>query len=377
MNASETRTPRRRGRLLLRVAVPVAAAAALTAALLPGSGSAVALVPPNNTGEPSIVGQPVEGRTLTANRGTWSGTTPMSFAYRWLRCPTDGGAADGSNCAAIGGATGTTYTLRSADVGIRIRVRVTATNADGSDTAASNPTAIVQGSAGPRVVDPPTISGSPTLGATQTANPGTWSGTQPITFTYQWRSCNSSGGGCSNISGATGREYVTRQSDVGRTLRVRVTARNTIGTETDTSAPTAVINVAVPTGCPGGNGPVNITQLTPPARLLVDRFQVQPNPIPRSVGALTVGFRVTACGGRAVAGALVYVTAVPYNQFAIQPEAQTGGDGIAILRMPRLKGFPAANNQTLLVMFVRARKGGEPALAGISTRRLISFRLAK
>ena len=95
------------------------------------------------------------------------------------------------------------------------------------------------------------------------------------------------------------------------------------------------------------------------------------------MSTLTVGFRVTACGGRAVAGALVYVTAVPYNQFAIQPEAQTGGDGIAILRMPRLKGFPAAKNQTLLVMFVRARKGGEPPLAGISTRRLISFRLAK
>ena len=136
--------------------------------------------------------------------------------------------------------------------------------------------------------------------------------------------------------------HVTRNSDIGRTLRVRVTARNTIGTETATSVPTAVINVAAPTGCPGGNGPINITQVTPPARLLVDSFQANPNPIPRNVGALTVGFRVSACGGRPVAGALVYVTAVPYNQFAIQPEAQTGGDGIAILRMPRLKGFPAA-----------------------------------
>jgi hypothetical protein len=109
----------------------------------------------------------------------------------------------------------------------------------------------------------------------------------------------------------------------------------------------------------------------------VDRFQVQPNPIPRSTNSLTVGFRVTACGGRPVAGALVYVTAVPYNQFTIPAEAQTGGDGIAILRMERGRKFPAATNQTLLVMFVRARKGGEPVLAGISTRRLISFRLAK
>jgi len=131
------------------------------------------------------------------------------------------------------------------------------------------------------------------------------------------------------------------------------------------------------TGCPGGTGSINVTQLTPPARLLVDRFQVQPNPIPLSTNDLTVGFRVTACGGRPVVGALVYVTAVPFNQFSIPPEAQTGGDGIATLRMERGRKFPAASNQTLVVMFARARKAGEPVLAGISTRRLISFRLAK
>ncbi len=379
MHAAETRTPRRRMRLLLRVAIPVAAAATLTAALLPGSGSAVALVPPNNTAEPSIVGDAIEGRTLTASQGTWSGTTPMSFAYRWLRCPPDGGAADGSNCAPIGGNAGddTTYRLRDADVGIRIRVRVTASNTDGSDTAVSNPTAVVQGSARPRVVSPPTIFGSPVVGATQTADPGTWSGTQPISFAYQWRSCNSNGGNCSSISGATAKTYVARQADVGRTLRVRVTATNSIASDTETSAPTAVVTEEPVTGCPSGSGPISIGQLTPPARLLVDRFRVSPNPIPLSTNGLTVRFHVSACGGRDVAGALVYVTAVPFNQFAIPPEQQTGGDGWATMQMNRLRGFPAADNQSLLVMFVRARKGTEPVLAGVSTRRLISFQLSR
>ena len=56
MHRIRSRKPWTAGGCLLRVAVPLAAAAALTAALLPGSGSAVALVPPNNTAEPSIVG---------------------------------------------------------------------------------------------------------------------------------------------------------------------------------------------------------------------------------------------------------------------------------------------------------------------------------
>src|SRR5262245_15694226 len=379
MQPTETRTSRRRTRLLLRVAVPVVAAAALTAALLPGSGSAVALAPPNNTAEPNIVGNAIEGRTLTASQGTWSGTTPMSFAYRWLRCPPDGGAADGSNCAPIGGSAGndSTYRVRDADVGIRLRVRVTASNGDGSDTAVSNPTAVVQGSARPRVVSPPTISGSPVAGATQTADPGTWSGTQPISFTYQWRSCNSAGGNCSSIAGATAKTYVARQADVGRTLRVRVTATNAIASDTATSAPTAVVTEEPVTGCPSGTGSITIGQVAPPARLLVDRFRVTPSPIPLSTGGLTVRFHVSACGGRSVAGALVYVTAVPFNQFAIPSEQQTDGDGWATTRMDRLRGFPAADNQSLLVMFVRARKGGEPVLSGISTRRLISFRLTR
>lgn len=376
MKANTTRRWRahHRGR---RIAIPLAVVAAVAAALVPGLGSARALAPPGNTTEPAISGEAVEGRTLTASPGTWSGTTPMSFAYRWLRCPADGGAPDGSNCLAISNATSASYQVRDADVGLRLRVRVTATNAEGVATAASNPTAVVRGSARPRNVEPPVISGTPVLGQTLTAEPGTWSGTQPLSFSVQWLRCNRTGGGCSSIAGATSRTYTLRQDDVGTTLRIRVTARNSIGTTSATSVPTAVVASGAPSGCPAGSGPVPVEQVSPPARLLVDRFHVVPNPIPRSATSLLVRFHVSACGGRSVAGALVYATAVPYNQFSIPPEQQTDAEGWVTMQMQRLGGFPAASRQTLLVMFARARKAGEPVLGGISTRRLISFRLAR
>ena len=82
---------------------------------------------------------------------------------------------------------------------------------------------------------------------------------------------------------------------------------------------------------------------------------------------------MSACNGKPVQGALVYVTFVPYNQFTVPDEVQTGNDGFAQLEMRRLSGFPAARQQSLLVTFVRARKAGENTLAGISTRRLVSF----
>jgi len=92
--------------------------------------TAVKPPPPAHTSPPTISGSTVEGQTLMASTGTWSGTTPISFADQWQRCS--------SSCSNITQATGSTYTLATADVGLRVRVVVTATNTDGSALAISS-----------------------------------------------------------------------------------------------------------------------------------------------------------------------------------------------------------------------------------------------
>lgn len=330
---------------------------------------------PANTAQPTISGTTAQGQTLTAAAGTWS-NSPTSFAYQWMRCPASGGAADASDCAAIGGATTTSYVVAAGDVGSRFRIRVTATNDDGPATAASNATDLVTATApGPPNTQPPTISGQAVVGQTLTATQGTWTGTG-LTFAYQWRRCDTAGAQCADISGATATTYALVAADSGRTVRVEVTAKNATGETTIASAQTAVVTTAAPpaTGCPTGTGPIDVDDISAPARLQVDRQQITPSVVTPGTRTIRVRFHVSACGGRSVEGALVYATPVPYQQFTAT-EQPTAGDGWAILTMRQLRYFPASGQQQLLVVFVRARKSGEDLLAGISTRRLVSFKV--
>jgi hypothetical protein len=244
-----------------------------------------------------------------------------------------------------------------------------------ADFAASGNAA---GQAPPRNIQPPTVRGTPQEGRTLTGDRGEWSG-NPTDYNDTWRRCDRNGGSCSTISGAAGRTYRLTSADVGNTVRFRVEAVNRDGRAFASSVPTAVIRAAPApppppppaTGC-AANAPVQVSSISPPDRLNVDRFQISPSIVGRSTETITVRFHVT-CRGKAVQGALVHGAAVPFNQFTVPAEQPTSADGWAQLTMTQLSGYPAARRQQLLVVFARARKPGENLLGGISTRRLVSF----
>ncbi|HVF77411.1 MAG TPA: LamG-like jellyroll fold domain-containing protein [Solirubrobacteraceae bacterium] len=188
---------------------------------------------------PSITGAAQHEAALTASPGTWTGTQPMAFAYRWQRCN-----SAGASCSTISGAQQSTYTVVSADVNATLRVAVTASNSAGASTATSAATAVV--TRRPSNTALPRISGTARDGQRLTASAGSWTGTPQPTFGYAWQRCNSDGGACAAIAGETSTTYAVRPADIGKRLRVSVTATNSAGTATATSNPTSIVSPIPP-----------------------------------------------------------------------------------------------------------------------------------
>jgi hypothetical protein len=161
---------------------------------------------------------------LFATPGTWTGVSPITFTYQWLRCF---GHTDG-HCEPIPGATSSFYDPTGDDIDTQLNVAVIATNSAGKGGASSNATPYVTGTP-PRNHVSPTISGGIEVGSTLTTTDGTWFGSQPITFTYQWRICTPDGSDCNSIPGATGKTYVLQPSDYGSTIRIMIRGRNGAG----------------------------------------------------------------------------------------------------------------------------------------------------
>jgi len=203
----------------------------LAAAVLTQAATAAA---PQSNSAPTISGQPREGRTLTANNGSWA-NSPASFSYQWQQCD-----ASGASCNPISGATSKTYHVASGDVDHALKVAVTATNTDGSSSATSAATDVISSAKAPVNTAPPQISGTAKVGEQLSASTGTWTGGVK-SYDYQWQRCDANGSSCQSVDGATARVYGVRTVDTGNTLRVVVTATNLAGATNATSGATGLV----------------------------------------------------------------------------------------------------------------------------------------
>jgi hypothetical protein len=205
--------------------MPAAEDKTLTFALAPA-------VAPANTVAPSVAGGHRAGDELTGSLGTWTGSAEIDYNDSWERCE-----LDGTGCQDVGDYEDT-YTVTADDAGKALRYRVLAGN-DGGRVQAWSPLHAISSLDTPEPTTAPSITGSTSLGQTLTANVGEW--TNAPTFSYQWQRCAAE---CADIANATGATYRTAGADAGQRIRLVVTAHNSAGERSATTAQTEPINDA-------------------------------------------------------------------------------------------------------------------------------------
>ncbi len=192
--------------------------------------------PPQFITPPTLSGVAVEGRQLTAHRGSWE-NEPLTYEEKWFRCKGRNPEGTGAACKVITRknpvtgkgepVTGNTYVSGPEDVGLWIVDQETAENTGGWNVAVSQAVQIASPSP-PTNATPPQISGIAQKGQTLTVQPGTWNNS-PQSPRWQWLRCNKSGGSCSEIKPATAANYTVGAEDVGHAIKVSETVENGAG----------------------------------------------------------------------------------------------------------------------------------------------------
>lgn len=186
---------------------------------------------------PTILGTPKVDQKVTAATGSW-GPAPVSLAYQWHKVSSAG------TTYTLPGATSAVYRAQASDVGYRLKVKVTGSKqgfAPVSKTSAVT-AAVLKASF---VTGPiPTVSGTPRVGMTLTAVPGTWSPT-PSSFSFQWYRNGAA------IAGATAPTYKVTSASLGTVITVKATANRAGYTSASkTSAGTAKVMAGLTTATP-------------------------------------------------------------------------------------------------------------------------------
>jgi hypothetical protein len=205
------------------------------------------------TKQPVITGTPAVGQKLTVDNGTWS-APPTGYTYAWLRCN-----ANGRICVTIAGATTSTYTATSDDVGHALAVRVTPSTGTIAQPTLSAATAAVTAPSGPVASVQPSVSGAAQQGQKLSAVAGTWTGSGAVTFTYQWYRCDAQVSHCVSIHGATGTGYTLGAKDAGKTIAVTLKAKDANATVTVYLSALGPVGPTTPTVQPKISGTTTLT----------------------------------------------------------------------------------------------------------------------
>ena len=203
------------------------------------------------TGAPTISGTAQVGQTLTASTSAITdpdGLTNVSYSYQWLADHTE-----------IGGATNSTYTPQTTDIGKVIKVRVTFTDdRDNNESLTSAGTVTV--TVNRPATGAPTISGTAQVGQTLTTSTSAITdpdGLTNVSYSYQWLADHT------EIGGATNSTYTPQTTDIGKVIKVRVTFtddRDNNESLTSAAYPGSGTIIAATTRRPVG--PVAPTQVT-------------------------------------------------------------------------------------------------------------------
>lgn len=178
---------------------------------------------PPSAGEPPLItydGALEAGRNITCRPGSFAGAGPFTLSYQWLR----GGAP-------IVGQTGTVYTTSQVDVSAELRCRETGFNAAGSAQQTSAPVTIAP--VPPDLEAPPAVGGAAWVGGEALCSTGIWRNA-PTGYAFEWLLDGAP------LAGATGAGFRPAASQLGRGLACTVTASNSAGSRSATSAPVMI-----------------------------------------------------------------------------------------------------------------------------------------
>lgn len=205
-------------------------------ALAGGGSPAPQPVVPSNTVAPEVSGTPQVGQTINTSSGTWSGTAPITYEYRWQA------SADGATgWANIAGATASTLTPQVEQQGLYLRAMVRGTNAAGQSAWAASASTGQIAAASPVLAAPtrqtaPTVAGIFQVGQTLTiGQPAVYSGNPAPEISYRWQMRPNGGGTITTLASAS--SFTLTSAQKGMQIRVLDMASNSQGSTVLTSGP--------------------------------------------------------------------------------------------------------------------------------------------